>query len=248
MSSPQRRRRKPSAVAKVRRFWMPILLLAVLTLAAVVVAATWPGFVAKTVVVTGNDRVGRGEILAQARVTPHLSIWLQNTGAMARRIEAIPYVDVASVGRIPPSTIRIVISERKPFAILRSGDAEALVDRNLRVLQPAAETATYPLFVLEPGVPLEPGRFVRISSAQRLRDAYEEIVAGKITPVSLQYDKFGGLVVTIHGGLRLLLGNPGDLAQKVALADAILAQVVTRRRAVAAIDLRAPSAPVLVYR
>jgi cell division septal protein FtsQ len=227
---------------------MPIVLFAVLVVAGLAVTATWPGFVTKRIVVSGNERVSRGEILTRARVAAHVSIWLQNTGAIAKRIEAIPFVDVARVRRIPPATIRIVITERRPFAVLRSGDEAALVDRALRVLEPAAGAASYPELIVEPGVTFEPGEFVRRPNALALRDAYEQIDAGKIVPVSLQYDKFGGLVVTIRGGLRLLLGAQSDLSQKLTLADAILSQVVSRQRRVAAIDLRAPSAPVLVYR
>jgi len=48
--------------------------------------------------------------------------------------------------------------------------------------------------------------------------------------------------------LRLLFGSETDLSRKLTLADAILSQLVSRQRRVAAIDLRAPSAPVLVYR
>jgi cell division protein FtsQ len=227
---------------------MPIALCAVLLVAGFTVAATWPGFVAKTVVIGGNNRVSRDEILTRARVAAHVSIWLQNTGAIARRIEAIPYVDVARVDRVPPSTIRIVVSERKPFLVLRSGGDAALVDRTLRVLQPADVAAPYPVLVLEPGITFEPGEFVRLPTALQLRDAYEKMEGGKIVPVAMQYDRFGGLVVTIRGGLRLLLGSQNDLATKLTLADAILSQVVTPQRRVTAIDLRAPSAPVLVYR
>lgn len=235
-------------MARVRPFWMPITFGGALAIGALAVAATWPGFVAKTIVVSGNDRVSRAEIVTQARVVPHVSIWLQNTGAIAKRVEAIPYVDVARVRRIPPSTIRIAVSERKPFVILRSGDDAALVDRALRVLEPAVGPPAYPVLVLEPGLSFEPGEFVRRSSARALRDAYEKINGGRLMPVSLQYDKFGGLVLTVHGGMRLLLGSTSDLSAKLKLADAILSQVVSRQRRVAAIDLRAPSAPVLVYR
>jgi cell division protein FtsQ len=227
---------------------MPIAFCVAIAIAGLSVLATWPGFVAKTIVVSGNDRVSRAEILARARVTPHLSMWLQNTGAIAKRIETIPYVDAARVQRIPPSTMHIVVSEREPFAVLRSGDEDVLVDRALRVLEPAPDAASYPVLILEPGVTLEPGEFVRRSSALGLRDAYEKIDGRKIVAVSLGYDSFGGLVVTLRGGLRLLLGSESDLSAKLTLANAILSQVVSRQPRVAAIDLRAPSAPVLVYR
>ena len=249
MSPRQRRRRKPTAVARVRPFWMPIALCSIAIVVGLAVAATWPGFAAKTVVVSGNVRVSRGEVLMRARITPHVTIWLQNTAAIAKRIETIPYVDVARVRPIPPSTIRIVLSERTPFAVLRSGDDAVLVDHALRVLEPASGTTLYPVLILEAGVPLEPGEFVRLPSALAMRDAYEKIGDRDIVPVSLQYDRFGGLVVTVRGGLRLLLGAPSDLSQKLTLADAIISQVLTTpRRRVTAIDLRAPSAPVLVYR
>ena len=101
---------------------------------------------------------------------------------------------------------------------------------------------------MESGADLTPGEYLRDARRNRLRDAYEAIAARRIIPLELHFDRYGGLVVTIQGGLRLLLGSENDLAEKLTLADAILAQVVGRQRRVAAIDLRAPAAPVLVYR
>jgi hypothetical protein len=74
------------------------------------------------------------------------------------------------------------------------------------------------------------------------------MAAKRIEPLELSLDRFGGLVVTLPGGLRLLLGSEADLERKLGLAQAILAQLVHDRRRVAAIDLRAPATPVLIYR
>lgn len=211
-------------------------------------AATYPAFDAKRVSVSGNSRVGRQEILARAAVAPHTTIWLQNTGAIAQRVMAIPYIASARVQRIPPSTIRIAVTERAPFAVLQSGYDDAVVDRALRVLEPAAAQSDLPVFDVESAVTLTPGSFVRSSQAIALRAAFETMAARQIVPVELGFDRYGGLIVALHGGLRLLLGGEADLGQKLTLAQAILSQIVTRRQHVAAIDLRAPSAPVLVYR
>jgi cell division protein FtsQ len=192
--------------------------------------------------------VPRDEILARARVWTHANIWLQNTAAIAHRVEAIPYVGTARVGRIPPSTIRIVVSERTPFAVLSSGAETALVDRTMRVLELGSGDGTLPVFVVEPGLLLTPGDFVRAASATELVGYYQLMEAHHLTPTQLGFDRFGGLVVTLASGLRLLIGQQSDLATKLTLADAILAQVAVNRRRVASIDLRAPSAPVLVYR
>ena len=227
---------------------MPIVLLSVLVLGALAVAAPWPGFVPKEFVVSGNRIVTRHEILTRAAILPHLSIWLQNTAAIGRRVEAIPYVETAAVHRMPPSGIRIVVTERAPFALVESGAEAAIVDRSLRVLQPANGDESLPLFVLASGVALVPGVYVPAPSAAELRDAYEAIAARGMNATQLALDRFGGIVVTQESGVRLMLGTPHDLSEKLGLAQAITAQLVARERRVAAIDLRAPSAPVLVYR
>ncbi len=244
--SVKQRRRKRSAVARVRPFWMPIAILAMLVLVALGVAATWPGFEPKKITVTGNHRVARNEILAHAAIPAHVTIWLQNTGAISRRIETIPYIGKAAVWRSLPAAIRIAVVERVPFAIVRSGDEAAVVDHALRVLELTGNDRL-PVMTIAPGADLLPGGYVKARDALELRGAYDAIATTHIVPVELAFDRFGGLVVTIRGGLKLLLGNPRDLDRKLSLAEAILAQVVTRQRRVDAIDLRAPAAPVLVY-
>jgi cell division septal protein FtsQ len=226
---------------------MPIALGAAVLGTAMAALAIWPGFYPKEILVSGNHRVTRGEILARAEIAPEVSIWLQNTSAIAKRVEAIPFISTAGVARIVPASIRITVAERVPFAIVRSGDESAVVDRQLRVLQPILDQDEDPTLVLQPGLDLEPGAFVRSADAIELRDAYEAISARQIEVTKLELDRFGGLVVTMRGGLRLLLGD-GDLGRKLTLADAILTQIVSRKGRIAAVDLRAPSAPVLVYR
>jgi cell division protein FtsQ len=243
-----RRRRKRSPIARLRPFWILIVLVVAVVAGALGFAFTDPAFDATQVSVSGTRRVSRDEILARARVWSHASIWLQNTAAIARRVEAIPYVAVARVSRIPPSTIDIVVAERSPFAVLSSGTETALVDRTLRVLELGSGDGTLPVLVVEPGLSLNPGDFVHAPSATELVGYYQVMEAHHLTPTQLGFDPFGGLVVTLPSGLRLLIGQQSDLAMKLTLADAILAQVAVNRRHVAAIDLRAPSAPVLVYR
>jgi len=197
--------------------------------------------------VSGNHRVSSSEILAKAAIASQTSMWFQNTGAMAKRIASIPDVESVKVHRIPPSTIRINVTERVPFAELRSGANEAVADRAMRVLSYDA-MQPLPVFVLRPGLELTPGTFVTKSDALSLRDAYGALVERGFVPVELELDRYDGLEVTLQTGPRLLLGNRSDLPKKLALANAILAQVVHGERRVAAIDVRAPATPVVVYR
>jgi cell division septal protein FtsQ len=227
---------------------MPLAFSAALMIGALTAAATWPGFEPKAVAVAGNHVVTRSAILERAAISRHLSIWFQNTRAMARRIEGIPYIRSAAVHRVPPSSLEIVVTERAPFAVLESGTNLVLVDRSLRVLQPAAGDEEYPTFVLPSGFVFEPGDFVAAREAVESRDAYDAMTARKIVPVEIAFDRFGGMKVKLRGGLLLYLGGESELAEKLSLADAIIAQLVGRSGRVAAIDLRAPATPVLVYR
>jgi len=224
------------------------VLVGILAVAGLGVAATWPGFDPKQISVSGNHRVAGVQILQRAAIAPHVTIWLQNTGAMRRRIEAIPYIATASVHRVPPASIAIAVSERVPYALVRSDEDEALVDHAMRVLEPATLDATLPVLVLRPGLDLTPGTFIKSRDAVALRAADDAMGARQIVPAQLEFDRYGGLVVTLHSGLRLLLGSDNDLGQKLTLAGAIISQVVGKRQHVSAIDLRAPGTPVLVYR
>lgn len=228
---------------------MPLTFCAAVVLVALAVLVAWPGFDPKQIVVSGNQRVARAEILSRAAIAPHMSIWLQSTGAIERRIETIPYIRAAVVHREPPASIRIVVNERAPFAVLQSGADSAVVDATLRVLAPASDADdARPVLVAKPGLDLTPGAFVGTRGVIELRSAYDAVTAAQIVPLEISFDRFGGLVVELRSGLRLLLGSESQLDQKLSLAVAIMAQVVGREHRVAAIDLRAPAAPVLVYR
>jgi cell division protein FtsQ len=242
------RRRKRSAAARIRPFWVPLGVLGLAAVAAAAFAATWSGFDPKKVEVSGNRRVSTAQILRAAGIAPHVSIWLQPTRAIARRIESIPYVGSAWIHRVPPASLRIAVTEREPFAILWSSPEGAIVDRSLRVLEAAGGDEPLPELIVRPDLGLRPGEFVVTHDAVELRGAYEAMAARRIVPRSLALDRYGGLVVTLRDGLRVLIGQESDLGQKLTLVDAILAQVVRGQRRVAAIDVRAPSAPVIVYR
>lgn len=243
------RRRKASPGARLRPFRGLIALVVLALAGGAAFLALWPGFVPKHLVVSGNEIVSRGEIVAAAGVSDKINMWLQNPGAIAARIERIPYIATAHVHRIPPTTMSLAVSERKPFAVVHSGSAVVLVDHDLRVLQPAQDDPpALPQFVIKSGAALEAGSFLTDPASLAMRDDYDAMIAAHVVPTELSFDRFGGLVADVRGGVRILLGDDNDLAKKLALVDPILAQVVRKERRVAAVDLRAPNTPVVVYK
>jgi cell division septal protein FtsQ len=244
----QSRRRKRSAARRLRPFWIPLSLVGILVVAGVTFAVLWPGFDPKHVVASGNRVVPASDIVRAARVNMGVNMWLQNGRAIARRVEAIPYVETAHVHRFPPATVLISVTERTPFAVVISDGQSMLVDRHLRVLAPQYDATALPQLTLPPGVGLDPGTFVARKDASALAADYDAMIAGHVVPLELHYDKFGGLVATVRGGIEILLGDDGDLSKKLPLVDPILAQVVRKERKVRQVDLRAPNTPVVVYR
>jgi cell division protein FtsQ len=225
-----------------------ILFAGLLSVAAGAFLTMWSGFDPSQVAVTGNRRVPSSEILRVADIPRNRSIWLDNTRAIAARIRSIPLVATVSIHRLPPASFTIAVSERVPFATLTSDGQSVVVDRALRVLSPVAGSDSLPSFVLSLHRSLTPGTFVTAREAVVLRDVYTTMVSNGLDPATLSFDPYGDVIATIAGGPRLLLGEPNDLARKVRLINAILAQVVRRQLSVSAVDVRAPSTPVVVYR
>lgn len=241
-------RKKPSAARRLRPFWLPLTLLGIVAACAGAFLVAWPGFAPQRVVVTGNRLVPSSEIARRARVEARVNMWLQNTGAMNARVSAIPYIAAVHVYRVPPATVLVAVRERVPYAVIRSGYDAAVVDRDLRVLAFATGTESLPAFVVKPGLELLPGAFLTDAGAKTLRDDYELMIAAHVVPLDLSFDRFGGLVATMRRGVKILFGTDDDFDKKLALVNPVLSQLVRDRRHVEAVDLRAPSTPVLVFR
>ncbi|HET9030241.1 MAG TPA: FtsQ-type POTRA domain-containing protein [Candidatus Aquilonibacter sp.] len=244
---PTPRRRKKSPASRLRPFWWLLLLVLVLFTASGYAFVGWDGFKPHTVRVRGNHVVHKEQILNAAGIALNTNIWLQNTGAMAKRIEAIPYIDKAWVRRLPPGTLLLDVTERTPFAVLQTGATRWLVDSSLRVLAADNEASAH-LPVLVADVQARPGVTLDAPAVVGLRNDLQAMLDASIDPATVQHDRYGDVVATLHNGIRLLLGDETDLAKKLPLVNPILAQVGRGQRPIAAIDLRAPHTPVVVYK
>jgi cell division protein FtsQ len=242
------KRRKKSAAAQLRPFWMLFLLLAIAAGIGAYYGAAWPGFYPQRISVGGTRLVSKSDVLARAAIAPHANLWLQNMHAAAARIEAIPYVKTAQIHRSLPASVRIVITERRPFAVLQYGAQRVLVDRDLRVLQPADGSQTVPVLTVKGVAPYADGTFVKDPDVLHLRDDVLVLLQSHVAVRSLHYDRFGDLVATTTGGIALLLGDDDDLQKKTSLIDPIVSQVGAAGKKLAAVDLRAPKTPVVVYK
>jgi cell division septal protein FtsQ len=245
-----RSRRGRSPAVRLKRFWFLAFVVLALAGAGTSFLVTWPALRPQHVVIKGNLVVARGEIERRAEVDWGENLWLQNVGAMAQRISTIPYIDRVVIHRRLPGTLAIDVTERVPYLVVESGRWQALVDVHLRVLQRGTSQADagLPVLIAPPGLQLLPGRFLREADLRTLRDDEQTLRAAGVEPARLQRGSYGGLVATLHDGIRVLFGGDGDLAEKATLVGPILRQIGSLGRPIAALDLRAPNTPVVVYR
>jgi cell division septal protein FtsQ len=176
-----------------------------------------------------------------------------------RDLEMIPWVDSASVERIPPHTLRIRVFEREPIAqinVLRPG-AEGGVDVVLYYIsaagylmlpldprqRSAAAPAPEPLPVLIGGLnpdDIQPGRRIKspqIAAALQLLDSFQRFpIASVVDLTRIDLSAPDVLTVTTDQGGEITFGL-SDLDQQLRRWYEIFERAQRENKAIASLDL-----------
>lgn len=244
-----KRRSRPSLVARLRRFWLLGAVVASLALVVAYALATAPMFRLHDLAVTGLAHVSRADVVARAAIDPHANVWLLDRSAIAHRIEELPYVATARVHRRPLGNLWLEITERAPDGCVRSrGGAALTVDARDRVLERGCAPALALAYELRAATDVSAGHYIRDPELATLQDDARALGARGDRFRALRHDPYGGLEADLPGGVRVRFGDDRDLDRKHRLVGPILAQLGERAGSVRAIDVRAPSTPVVEFR
>jgi cell division protein FtsQ len=190
---------------------------------AYMLARETPLFAIKKIEVQGGPRrVNRQVLHALAPVVGKPLVGLDGTAVLAK-VDALPTVVSASYDRAFPHTLRVTIVPEQPAAVLRSGPASWLVSIGGRVMEHLSASADPSLpRVWVPGhTPVREGARLDVASARAAVRAVG--VAGAFAArISTASYSGGVLVFHLRSGLELLLGAPGDVRLKVAVAERTL--------------------------
>lgn len=189
---------------------------------------------------TGGEHTTASEVLAAAGIDRGDTMLTLDTGAAERRIEALPWVADATVGRRWPGVVEVEVRERTATAGVRITDTQwAEVDESGRVL--ALEDAA------PEGMPAVKGVEGRIAEGEPLPsvaadaltvlEAATEAVPGAVVEVDVDLD------VTLAYGTVVRFGSVDDLDDKIAALTTVLDRV--ELDCLATLDLRAPGSPAL---
>lgn len=207
------------------------------------------------VTVSGSPHADADALLAGAGVERGDALITLDLGAVERRLEAMPWVDTASVERSLPGSLSISITERVPTTMITAGESAALIDGSGRVLATGDITTMTSEFAsyAAPGSTAVAVRAESIDTlvagsdvsgdlavAAELATAAADEVAGTVAAVVLGDDH---LSLELTNGATVTLGDAVDLDHKIE-ALRVMATGVDLE-CLATLDLRIPTRPVL---
>jgi cell division protein FtsQ len=190
--------------------------------------------------VVGTHELTAANVRGAARVHVHSPLMFLDTGAVARRVETLPWVERVSVRRDFPGTVRIVVTEYTPTAYVRVGNSVVLIAANGRAI---ARVSRAPAGIVEVrGLRAAPaaGELLSPPEAANIVPRLPVALAQQVRAVDVS-DAGIALVVARGGVIRF--GNADDLDAKGAAALAVLTQ--HGDTPFSYIDVSTPSTPVL---
>ena len=168
-----------------------------------------------SVVAVGTAHTSAATIVRAANVGTGSSMVLLDTGAIAHRVEMLPWVASASIRRRWPSTLQIDVQERTPVATATNASGQIVaVDRSGRVLGVMTSRLGLPGLSIQ-GHAGQPGSLLT-STAQPCLD-----VAASV-PKALAFQ----LRAIVCIGSHLQLVFPGPVAFELSLANDLQAKYI----------------------
>lgn len=127
------------------------------------------GLVVDNVRISGQMETSEVAVLDKLQLQPDASLPFVDVDAARERIETLPWVQQASLRKIYPSTLKITIDERVPFAIWQHDQNLSVIDASGRVI--GAANGSYGKLLRLVGK----GADTRADEALALVDAYPAI-------------------------------------------------------------------------
>ncbi len=190
--------------------------------------------------VTGLQHLDATTVARAAGVQSGAPLLRVDTGAVAARVERLPWVASAKVSRALPGTLRITVTERVPVAWVRRDDAHvALLAADGTAI--ADTDAAPPGLVEVRGARHIPATGARLAPARAAgaAAAMPAELAARVVAVDVTAD---ATTLVLGGGDQVRLCTPTDLAAKGAAAIAVMQQLGDR--AFDYIDVCVPQSPV----
>jgi cell division septal protein FtsQ len=195
-----------------------------------------PQYQLREVRTSGNSLATASEIEAAVREIGSEAFWIQ-TGAVRRRVLAIPAIAEADVRVVLPDRLEVRVRERPPFGVLQTGATAQLLDVDGVVIGSTSQAP--PILTirnldasLEPPVRFDPEAFgaVKVLSKHLGGTAFE--------PTTFAYSRQTGLEFETREGIVVRLGDGRELEWKLGALDKMRQYLVEHQLKAQLIDVR----------
>ncbi len=97
-------------------------------------ATAMVGLKVEEVSIKGQVQASEREIIQSLDLKNHASMVLFDAASARSRIQAMPWIEEASIRKTYPGSIEIVLKERRPFALWQSGQNVSILDPQGRII------------------------------------------------------------------------------------------------------------------
>lgn len=247
---PRIKQRRISVTRDAGRKRLRVLLITLGGLALIVAgvgATRSPLLDVDTVEVLGARQTTAEEISRAAGLDDSPQLLDVDAGAVARKVERLPWVATAKATRHWPSTVKIVVTERTDAASLPAqGGTWAVADGEGRVLALSDGRPDAMPSIKGAEAAGEPGSTVGRHGRSALRVAAAMPIELRSKTVEIEVASTGDVDLRLLGGGAVRLGDLTLLEEKLQAAATVLGTLDLK--VVQTLDVRVPRAPVLTRR
>lgn len=178
-------------------------------------------FGVKTIEIIGADRLDPAEIATMADIAYKTNVFRISTRAIAERIMENPYISKVKVEKKPPSSILIILTEKRVIGYIRRDGVSYVLGEDGSVLESGERTRVRQT---DPKIEIE---HMNIDEKNLIGDEARELVS-KLLETNY-YDRVRGLdftrkspVVLLEGGGRVEFDARGDLDYQFRFLEEII--------------------------
>ncbi len=219
----------------------PVALVGLVVLAA----ATWwvtnsAIFNLRTLEIRGNAHLSKTQVARVGDLTGEVNVLWTLPGTIERRLERHPRIREAHVSRTLPSTLTVVVKERRPVAVLP--ESGAIIGPDGKVIGKKRQTGALPRISTTPIVGGEEkpaagdGLAVARAMPPKVRRLVQDISVGPVGRIELQ----------LRNGTLVAFGDRSRMALKAAVLGSVLEWSQRTGTRAKSIDVSVPTAPTLV--
>lgn len=183
------------------------------------------------VLITGQSETSEVDVLDRLAIGEYPSLITLDVDAARARIESLPWVAQATLKKLYPDTLEVVVRERSPFALWQNGESVSLIDREGAVISTYIDEryVRLPLVVGE-------GANKRVAEFLDILDAYPALKS-RVRAGVLVSDRRWNVVLAEAMEILLPEKDPRSALERLATLDAD-SQILSRD--IASVDMRVP--------